>query len=49
MPHVEQGRVVETATEARAGRPGVPVLYMLVSGTVGVVVLFTVVYLYFFT
>jgi hypothetical protein len=48
MPHTEQGRVVETAIEARGGRPGKPVLFMLVSSTAGVIVLFAVIYIYFF-
>ena len=49
MPHVESGRIVETATEARGAKPGIPVLYMLVASTAGVIVLFAAVYLYFFT
>jgi hypothetical protein len=48
MPHVEHGRIVETATEARGGVPGKPVLYMLAFGTAGVIALFVVVYLFFF-
>lgn len=48
MPHVEGQRIVETATEARAAKPGRPVLYVLLTSFVGVVVLFAVVYLAFF-
>jgi hypothetical protein len=48
MPHVENDRIVETATEARAGVTGQGVRYVLAFGTVGVIVLFTIVYLYFF-
>ena len=48
MPHVEHGQIVETATEARGAVPGLPVLYVLVFGTIGVVALFTAVYTYFF-
>ncbi len=49
MAQAEQGRIVETATEARGGVPGKPVLYMLVAGTTGVIVLFAVVFLVFFS
>ncbi len=48
MPHVEQGHIVETAIEARGGVLGKPVLYMLGFGTVGAIMLFVAVYLYFF-
>ena len=48
MPHVEHGHIVETAVEARGAVRGMPVLYMLLFGTAGVIVLFTVVYMYFF-
>jgi hypothetical protein len=48
MPRVEHGHIVETATQARGGVLGVPVLYMLAFGTAGVIALFVVVYLYFF-
>lgn len=48
MPHVEDHQIVETATEARAGRPGVPVLYVLIVGTLSVIVLFAVIYAYYF-
>jgi glycerol uptake facilitator-like aquaporin len=49
MARVEHGQIVETATEARGGVPGKPVLYMLVAGTTGVIVAFAVVYLIFFS
>lgn len=48
MPHMEGQRVVETATEARAAKPGRPVLYVLLTSVLGVIVLFAVVYLAFF-
>ena len=48
MPHVENSGIVETTTEARGAVRGRPVLYVLVSGTVGVIGLFTMVYMYFF-
>jgi hypothetical protein len=48
MPQVERQRVVETATEARAGRPGRPVLFVLLGSVVGIIVLFAIVYLAFF-
>jgi hypothetical protein len=48
MPHVENHRIVETATEARAGRLGRPVLYVLLTSTAGVIVLFAVVYFVLF-
>jgi hypothetical protein len=40
--------VVETATEARAGVTGNNVRYVLLAGTVGVIVLFAIVFLYYF-
>ena len=49
MPHVEQGHIVETALEARGGVLGKPVLYMLIAGTTGVIVLFAVLFLVFFS
>lgn len=48
MPHVENGRVIETKTEARAGTTGHNVRYVLIIGTGAVIVLFTVIYLSFF-
>lgn len=48
MPRREGQRIVETATEARAAKPGRPVLYVLVASTLAVITLFSVVYLYFF-
>jgi hypothetical protein len=48
MPSVENGRIVETAIEARGGLRGMPVLTMLVVGTAGVILLFAAVYIYFF-
>ena len=49
MPHVEGQTIVETATEARGARPGRPVLYVLMASTLGVIALFSVMYLYFFS
>lgn len=48
MPHMENDRVVESATEARAGTTGHNVRYMLSMGIIGVVVLFAIVYVAFF-
>jgi hypothetical protein len=44
MPRVENNRVVESATEARAAVTGHNVRYVLVVGTLAVIVLFAVVY-----
>jgi hypothetical protein len=44
MPHTENGRIVETATEARGATPGWPVLYVLIIGTATVIVLFAIVW-----
>jgi hypothetical protein len=49
MPHVEGRRIVETATEARAARPGRPVLYVLIASTLAIIALFSIIYLHFFT
>ena len=48
MPTVENNRVVETPTEARAGATGHNVRYVLTIGLTAVIVLFAVVYLAFF-
>lgn len=48
MARVENNRVVESATEARAARPGKPVFFVLIGGLVGVIVLFGIVYIAFF-
>ena len=48
MPQMENDRIVETATEARAGVTGHNVRYVLMAGTGGVIVLFAVVYMYYF-
>ncbi len=48
MPHVENDHIVETKTEARAGVTGQGVRGVLLWGTVGVVVLFVIVFLVFF-
>ncbi len=48
MPHKEDNHIVETTTEARAGVTGQGARYVLVFSTVGVIVLFAIVYLYFF-
>jgi len=48
MPHREHNRIVETATEARAGETGHNVRYVLAAGTVGLIALFAIVYLYYF-
>ena len=41
-------RIVETATEARAGETGHNVRYMLAGGVAALIVAFLAVYLYFF-
>jgi len=48
MAKVENGRIVESATEARAGERGPTVRNVLVISLTAVVVLFAIVYLYFF-
>lgn len=45
MPQVENNRVVETTDEARAGVTGHNVRYVLVIGTLAVIVLFAVAYI----
>ena len=45
MPRLEDDRIVETATEARAGATGHNVRYVLVIGIVSVCVLFAIAYL----
>ncbi|HEY7230786.1 MAG TPA: hypothetical protein VH558_10485 [Pseudolabrys sp.] len=44
MPHVEKNRIVETTIEARAGVTGHNVRYVLVIGTLAVIVLFVIAY-----
>jgi hypothetical protein len=48
MAKVEDDHIVETTQEARAGTSGQNVRYVLAFGTVGVAVLFVIVYLYYF-
>ncbi|HEX5516440.1 MAG TPA: hypothetical protein VFX32_02480 [Pseudolabrys sp.] len=45
MPRVEDNRIVESTTEARAAVTGHNVRYVLVISTLAVVVLFALVYL----
>ena len=45
MPGVENNRIVESGTEARAAVTGHNVRYVLVFSTLAVIVLFAVVYL----
>ena len=45
MPRVEDGHIVESASEARAAVTGHNVRYVLVISTLAVIVLFAVVYL----
>ena len=42
MPHVENNRIVETTNEARAAVTGHNVRYVLLIGTLAVIVLFAV-------
>jgi hypothetical protein len=48
MARVEDDRIVETTQEARAGASGQNARYVLAFGTVGIAVLFVIVYLYYF-
>ena len=45
MPRVEDNRIVESTTEARAAVTGHNVRYVLVISTLAVIVLFTIAYL----
>ena len=45
MPRVEDERIVESATEARAAVTGHNVRYVLLISTLAVIVLFTVIYI----
>ena len=44
MPHVENDRIVKYTNEARAGVTGHNVRYMLLIGTLAVIVLFAMAY-----
>jgi len=44
MPQVENNRVVESTNEARAGVTGHNVRYVVLIGTLAVIVLFAIVY-----
>jgi hypothetical protein len=48
MAKVEGDHIVESTQKARAGATGQNVRYVLAFGTVGVAVLFLLVYLYYF-
>jgi hypothetical protein len=48
MPRTEQGRTVETTTEARAGRTGMGVRWVLTVSLVAVVAIFALLWLYHF-
>jgi hypothetical protein len=48
MPHQENGRIVETATEARGAERGPTVRNVLLAGTGLVVAAFVVVYMVYF-
>ena len=48
MQKQQDGRIVETAVEARGARPGRPVLYVLVAALVLVVAAYAGIYLGFF-
>lgn len=45
MPRVEDNRIVESTTEARAAVTGHNVRYVLLISTLAVIVLFTVIYI----
>jgi len=48
MPHVENDRIVEKATEARGAVTGHNVRYVLAFGLLGIVVAFRALYVYSF-
>ncbi|MCF8478688.1 MAG: hypothetical protein K9G60_16795 [Pseudolabrys sp.] len=48
MPTRENDHIVETPTEARAGVTGHNVRYVLMFGTLSVIALFAVVYVFYF-
>ena len=48
MPSVQQGRVVETKTEARAGRTGMGVRWVLGIGTTAIIVIFALLWFGYF-
>jgi hypothetical protein len=45
MPQIEKGRISESTTEARAAVTGHNVRYVLLIGTLAVIVLFAIAYL----
>jgi hypothetical protein len=49
MAKVEDDHIVESSDEARAGTTGQNVRYVLAFSAVGVIVLFVLIYLYYFT
>lgn len=49
MPSTQQGRIVETKTEARAGHTGVGVRWVLGIGTAAVIVLFALLWFGYFS
>jgi hypothetical protein len=48
MPQQEQGRIVETKTEARAGVTGHGVRWILALSIAAVVVIFAILYVHYF-
>ncbi len=48
MPHQEHGRIVETATEARAGTKDKPTRNVLFISTTAVIVVFALLWLFYF-
>jgi hypothetical protein len=48
MPKIQDHRIVETTDEARAGTTGHNVQYVLAFATVGVIIAFAAIYLYYF-
>ena len=49
MPERRGDQIVETTTEARAGQTGVGLRRVLAFGTIGVAILFALLWLYYFT
>ena len=49
MPHQENGRIVETATEARSGETRGHMRLVLIVSTIAVIAIFAYLWLHYFT
>jgi hypothetical protein len=49
MPERHGDQIVETTTEARAAESGTGLRWVLIAGTIGVVIIFVLLWLYYFT